>query len=36
MNEGVQCESGPSSVQVRMCSTSKADPQFCTAENNFK
>ena len=28
MNEDVQYESGTSSLQVRMCSTSKADHQF--------
>ena len=28
MNEDVQYESGTSSVQVRMCSTSKVDHQF--------
>ena len=30
MNEGMQYESGTSSVQVRMCSTSKVDHKFCT------
>ena len=27
MNEDVQYDSDPSSVQVRMCGTSKSDPQ---------
>ena len=39
MNEDVQYELGTSSVQVRMCSTSKVDHQFWhrgTAKNSFK
>ena len=39
MNEDVQYESGTSSVQVRICSTSKVDHQFWnrgTTKNSFK